>query len=145
MELTLEHVELVELVRFRHAVCYLAVDHPDTLVVQATAGYIPKTQFQEIFIGVGKLVAQLSIKKLVFDKRMLTVFHQPSMEWYFVVWKEQMFHHGLRVHRKLLPDDLAFRESVAMGRERIMRMFPTGKHHEMDIKYSETLEDAVEN
>jgi hypothetical protein len=141
---TIEQVQLKEVLRFPHAICYSVEGHPDTLVVKTTGEYIPKTQFQEIFIAVGHLVVKNKITKLIFDKRSLTVFHQPSMEWYFVVWKELMYYHGLKVHRKLLPKDDFFRESVRIGREKIMKHHPLGKYNEMDIRYSNSLLEAIE-
>ena len=136
-------IQLIEKKRLRHAVVSIVEDSPETAVVQATSNYIPIEQFKEIFNFIGKLVAQEGIKKLVFDKRELTVFHQPSMEWYFVEWKEQMFHQGLTVHRKILPNDEVFRQSVKIGRDKINKMFPDGKFHKMDIGYAESLEDAI--
>lgn len=144
MELMLENLRLTEVAQFRHATCYFAEDHKNTLIVQATSPYIPKTQFQELFIAVGQLVVLHNIEKLVFDKRSLKVFHQPSMEWYFLVWKEAMYHHGLRVHRKLLPDNEIFRESVSIGRDKIKAMYPHGYYTKMDIQYAESLEEALE-
>ena len=136
-------IQLIEKKRLRHAVVSIVEDSPETAVVQATSNYIPIEQFKEIFNFIGKLVAQEGIKKLVFDKRELTVFHQPSMEWYFVEWKEQMFDKGLKIHRKILPDDPVFRQSVKIGREKISKIYPKGKFHTMDIAYSESLEDAI--
>jgi hypothetical protein len=142
---TVEHVQLKEVLSYPHAICYIVEDQPSTLVIKATSEYIPKTQFQELFIAVGHVVVKNHITKLIFDKRSLTVFHQPSMEWYFLVWKELMFYHGLKVHRKILPNDQFFRESVRIGRERIFKRHPEGKFNEMDIQYSTSLTDAIEN
>jgi hypothetical protein len=136
-------IQLIEKKKLRHAVVSLVEGSPETAVVQATSNYIPIEQFKEIFNFIGKLVTQEGIKKLVFDKRELTVFHQPSMEWYFVEWKEQMFDKGLTVHRKILPADPVFRQSVKIGREKINKTYPKGKFHTMDISYSESLEDAI--
>jgi hypothetical protein len=41
-------------------------------------------------------LARDEIEKIILDKRALHVFHQPSLEWYYVVWKEQMHAYGLR-------------------------------------------------
>ena len=71
------------------------------------------------------------------------VFHQPSMEWYFVEWKEKMYNHGLKTHRKILPKDAVFRQSVKIGRDKINREYPQGKFHKMDIQYFETLDEAI--
>lgn len=128
---------------FKHASIYLLTDHPDTAVVEATANYIPLDQFKEIFNFIGELTATKKIKKLIFDKRKLSVFHQPSMEWYFVEWKEKMFEAGLKTHRKILPKDDVFRQSVRIGRDKINKAFPDKKFHQMDIQYAETIEEAI--
>jgi hypothetical protein len=83
--------KLIEKKRLKHAVVYTVGQSPQTAIVQATSKYIPIEQFKEIFHYIGQLVEQEKIAKLIFDKRELTVFHQPSMEWYFVEWKEKMF------------------------------------------------------
>jgi hypothetical protein len=100
-------------------------------------------QFKETFNFIGELVKKEKITKLVFDKRKLSVFHQPSMEWYFVEWKEKMFDLGLKTHRKILPNDEVFRQSVKIGREKINIAHPNGKFKLMDIAYSESLEQAL--
>jgi|SRR5688572_14841226 hypothetical protein len=128
---------------FKHATLKSVESNPQTLILEATATYIPIEQFKEIFNSIGTIVKEKKISKLIFDKRKLTVFHQPSMEWYFVEWKEKMFDLGLKTHRKILPQDDVFRQSVRIGREKIKSTFPNGKYNEMDIQYAETLEDAV--
>lgn len=130
---------LIEKKKFKHAVIYVAQDFKNVAVVKATAAYIPFDQFKEIFDFLGDLTAKEKITKLVFDKRELSVFHQPSMEWYFVEWKERMFKLGLNIHRKILPKDEVFRQSVKIGREKINKSHPNGKFKLMDIKYAETL------
>lgn len=128
---------------FKHANLKQVEHNPETLIVEATANYIPIEKFKEIFAGIGEVVARKGIKKLIFDKRQLTVFHQPSMEWYFVEWKEKMFDLGLKTHRKILPQDEVFRQSVKIGRDKISKSFPDGKYKEMDIQYAETIEEAI--
>jgi len=116
-----------------------------TAVVKATKDYITIEEFKEIFNFIGNIVAQKGIDKLVFDKRALNVFHQPSMEWYFVEWKEKMFDLGLKTHRKILPNDDVFKQSVKIGREQINNKYPDGKFHQMDIQYFDDLDSAIEN
>ena len=128
---------------FKHAVLKSVESNQQILVVEATSNYIPIEQFKEIFTVIGGLVKDKKVTKLIFDKRKLTVFHQPSMEWYFVDWKEKMFDLGLKTHRKILPQDDVFRQSVRIGREKIKSTFPNGKYTQMDIQYSENLEDAI--
>ncbi|MBC8111063.1 MAG: hypothetical protein H7Y04_08400 [Verrucomicrobia bacterium] len=128
---------------FKHAIITRIDKDPFALLVAATATYIPIDQFKVIFHEIGKIVEKDKITKLIFDKRQLTVFHQPSMEWYFVEWKEKMFDLGLTKHVKILPDDEIFRQSVKIGRNKINETFPNGKFHQMDILYAESIEQAI--
>jgi hypothetical protein len=128
---------------FKHAVISIAETSKTVAIVEAKTEYIPIGDFKKIFEAIGEVVKDKGITKLVFDKRNLTVFHQPSMEWYFTEWKEQMFALGLKTHRKILPKNEVFRQSVKIGRDKINNAFPQGKFHQMDIGYAETLEDAI--
>jgi hypothetical protein len=136
-------MNLIEKKKLKHVTIYSVENAPKVAVVEATASYIPIEQFKEAFNYVGELVEKEQIVKLIFDKRKLSVFHQPSMEWYFVEWKERMFNDGLTTHRKILPNDEVFKQSVKIGRDKINKNFPNGKFHQMDIGYSDTLEDAL--
>ncbi len=122
----------------------LTVKNTKTAIVSATGTYITIEEFKSIFQFIGDLVKKHGIDKLVFDKRKLNVFHQPSMEWYFVEWKEKMFDLGLKTHRKILPDNAVFRQSVKIGREQINSKYPKGKFHQMDIAYFDDLDSAIE-
>ena len=128
---------------FKHATIYLLPEQPGVALVEATANYIPLERFKEIFNFIGELASKRKITKLIFDKRNLSVFHQPSMEWYFVEWKEKLFDAGLTAHRKILPADDVFRQSVRIGREKINKAFPLKKFNLMDIQYAETIEEAL--
>lgn len=139
----LDMPELIEKRKLKHAAVYTVKDSPKIAIVEALSTYIPIDQFKETFHFIGELVAKEKITKLIFDKRKLSVFHQPSMEWYFVEWKEKMFELGLKTHRKILPKDEVFRQSVKIGREKINTNFPNGKFKLMDIAYSESLEQAI--
>ena len=135
--------ELIEKMKFKHAVVYVVKGHEKTAVVKSITTYIPIEQFKEIFNYIGELTKKESITKLIFDKRELSVFHQPSMEWYFTDWKEKMFDLGLKTHRKILPANEVFRQSVKIGRDKINKSHPNGKFTLMDIQYAETMEEAV--
>lgn len=130
---------------FKHAKIYLVPGREEVAVVEATAGYIPLEPFKEIFNYIGELAEKKKLTKLIFDKRKLSVFHQPSMEWYFVEWKEKVFEAGLTTHRKILPPDDVFRQSVRIGREKISKAFPSKKFNQMDIRYAESVEEALSN
>ena len=119
------------------------VEGQPTAIVTATSTYIPIEEFKNLFEQVGQLVESKKITKLIFDKRELTVFHQPSMEWYFTEWKEDMWSKGLKTHRKILPDNKVFQQSVKIGREKIKGEYPDHKFNEMDIQYKDNLESAI--
>lgn len=129
---------------FKNADVYTVEDQA-TAVVNATGTYITIEEFKSIFNFLGTVVINNNITKLVFDKTALNVFHQPSMEWYFVDWKEKMFNVGLKTHRKILPQDEVFKQSVKIGREQINAKYPNGKFHQMDIQYFDNLDDAINN
>lgn len=129
---------------FKNADVYTVEDQA-TAVVNATGTYITIEEFKSIFNFIGTVVINNNITKLVFDKTALNVFHQPSMEWYFVDWKEKMFNVGLKTHRKILPQDEVFKQSVKIGREQINVKYPNGKFHQMDIQYFDNLDDAINN
>lgn len=127
---------------FDYADIYL-VEHQPVLVIEATTTYIPIDEFKKIFTKSVDVVKVNGIQKIVFDKRALEVFHQPSMEWYFSTWKEELLDHGVRMHRKLLPNDFSFRQSVKIGRTRISEKYDNLRTHEMDIRYVESIAEAI--
>lgn len=135
-----ETYRLVE--AFDYADIYL-VEHQPVLVVEATSTYIPIAEFKNIFTKAVAVVQENEVHKVVFDKRALEVFHQPSMEWYFSTWKEELLDHGVKVHRKLLPNDFSFRQSVKIGRMRISEKYNNLRTHEMDIQYVESIAEAI--
>lgn len=114
-------------------------------IVTATKNYIPIKNFKILFDKVELLIDEFGLEKLVFDKRNLRVFHQPSMEWYFVEWKERVYEKGLHVHRKILPRDSVFRECVKLGREKIYKEYPNAKFNLMDIAYANSVSEAIAN
>lgn len=65
---------------FKHASVFISEEVPGTAIVEATANYIPLERFKEIFEFIGEIAVEYALTKLVFDKRKLSVFHQPSME-----------------------------------------------------------------
>jgi len=135
--------EILEKQKTKYAKVSTIKDSPEIAVVEALTTYIPFEHFKETFNFIGELVKKEKIKKLIFDKRKLSVFHQASMEWYFVEWKEQMYDLGLKLHRKILPDDEVFKHSVKIGREKITSNYPNAKFNLMDIKYAQTMEEAI--
>jgi hypothetical protein len=118
-------------------------DSSKSLIIKSTGTYIPIEEFQEVFKATVDVCKDHSIIKTVFDKRSLKVFHQPSMEWYFTVWKEELFSLGIKKHIKILPDDFVFKSSVKIGREKIDENYTTAKYHKTSIIYVKNIEEAL--
>ena len=108
------------------------------------SSYIPIADFKSLFSIISTLVKQEKITKFIFDKRLMTTFHQPSMEWYHLNWKEDMYKTGLKSHRKLLPTDKLFEQSVITGRKKIARENPDFNFSKYDIVYCNSMEEAIE-
>lgn len=138
---TRERLELKE--EFEHSDIFLVENKP-IIIIKASDNYIPIEEFKKLFAKATELIREHNIQKVIFDKRRLQVFHQPSMEWYYVHWKEALLKEGLKTHRKLLPDDKVFQKSVELGKAKIMEKYPRIRLDEMDIQYFDTLQDAVD-
>lgn len=134
-------LELCE--EFSHAKLYWVKSHPQVGLIQSTSSYIPIEEFKHIFNAVEGLIQKHPIRRMIFDKTSLRVFHQPSMEWYFTEWKTQMAVLGLIEHVKILPDDEVFQQSVKLGREQINKDYPDAKFNELWIEYADSIEEAV--
>lgn len=113
------------------------------VVCELKAEYIPIVHFQETFHHISTLVQSGFNEKFIFDKRSLRAFHQPSMEWYYVVWKRDMLALGLRKHRKILPTEAWFQKSVMIAKDQIQQHYPDNVIDQLDIRYCETIEEAV--
>ncbi|MCS7019134.1 MAG: hypothetical protein NZM34_08510, partial [Bernardetiaceae bacterium] len=100
------------------------LDDAATIVCILKTDYVPAKDFQETFAQIGEYVKQHPIRKMILDKRNLKVFHQASMVWYHVEWKQEMKKYGLTAYRKLLPDDVFFRKAVEIARKNILKEHP---------------------
>jgi hypothetical protein len=116
----------------------------EALICQATTDYIPFEKFKEAFNNCSQIIAQHLPQRFIFDKRNLKAFHQPSMVWYFSVWKlEMLTKYGLKHHRKILPNEDWFVKCVEAGREEIFEQFGREKFKELHIEYRRDLEQAL--
>lgn len=114
------------------------------LILELTKEYVPIEEFREIFTETIPLVKEHKIEKFIFDKQNLRVFHQPSMEWYFVEWKKELYELGLIKHRKILPKDQpAFKMAVEAGRAKILAEYPNLIIDKLDIQYKDSIEEAI--
>lgn len=115
-----------------------------TLICQLHLSYIPIEDFKALFGVCSGLIRETPVSKFIFDKRNLRAFHQPSMEWYFVHWKQEMYHaHGLKVHRKILPYEAWFKTCVEAGRHEIAKKYPDTIIDQLDIRYASCIEEAL--
>ncbi|MEN9444837.1 MAG: hypothetical protein RIS47_1727 [Bacteroidota bacterium] len=116
------------------------------MICELTKEYVPIEEFKEIFSETVQFIDKFKIKKFIFDKQNLRVFHQPSMEWYFVQWKQEIYTKGLTVHRKILPQDQpAFNLAVEAGRAKIMVDYKDTVIPKLDIQYKTTVKAAIES
>jgi hypothetical protein len=113
------------------------------ILITCKVSFIPESDFKNVFAKAGDLSKKYFINKMIFDKRSLTVFHQPSMEWYHLVWKKEMLPYGLKTYRKILPDDTLFKKSVEIGKAKILKEHPDNILSKLDIRYCDNLEEAM--
>lgn len=113
------------------------------IICELLTDYIPIDDFKEVFAEISKIVISGKYEKFIFDKRSLRAFHQPSMEWYFLHWKNKMLELGLSQHRKILPEEKWFEKMVMIAKEQIMKNNPDNIIHLLDIKYCNSIEEAI--
>jgi len=112
-------------------------------ICETRKDYIPIEDFKELFQSMTSSLIDHKIEKFIFDKRELRAFHQPSMEWYFIHWKQELFQHGLKTHRKILPKEIWFRKCVEAGRDEILKNQKNTVLDKLDIKYAESVKEAI--
>ncbi len=112
-------------------------------VCKADQEYIPISHFKSVFIFISEIIKTQPIKHLVFDKTNLRTFHQPSMEWYFAVWKPEVKVHGLTQHYKILPSEPWFAKSVQAGKHEIFQKYGRDIVEGITITYVNALEEVL--
>ena len=137
MQATKQH-----LAEFKHARLWYNEPYC-ALIVQASSQYLPMAEFVELFHKAEDYVRQYAVKKLIFDKTHMKVFHQPSIIWYHVYWKVEMAGLGLKKHRIILPDDRLFKEAIHLVKKKIIAEYPQFHLEDYDIKYVETLDQGL--
>lgn len=114
------------------------------VICELLTDYVPIDIFKDIFLKISDIIKKGGYTKFIFDKRALRAFHQPSMEWYFLHWKNEMLEYGVQKHRKILPDEKWFEKMVMIAKEQIMKNNPDNIIDKLDIKYCNSLEEAIE-
>lgn len=113
------------------------------VICELLADYIPIEDFKEAFFQIGEIVKAGDYEKFIFDKRSLRAFHQPTMEWYFIYWKKDMLAYGLKTHRKILPAEKWFEKMVQIAKDQIVQNYPDNIIDQLDIKYCDSIEEAI--
>ncbi|WP_194777278.1 hypothetical protein [Pararhodonellum marinum] len=113
------------------------------IICELLVDYVPIEDFKETFHKISKIVKGGKYHKFIFDKRALRAFHQPSMEWYFLVWKAEMLEYGLNVHRKILPSEKWFEKMVMIAKAQIIQNHPDNVIDRLDIQYCDSVEEAI--
>jgi hypothetical protein len=113
-------------------------------IIEARNSYIPKEEFKDTFHVASELVSEETIDKGIFDKRALKTFDQPSMEWYFITWKTDLYEkYGLNKHVKILPDLPWFKKAVEAGKSDIFKKYPNTHLNNISIYYLDQIEEAL--
>jgi len=126
----------------RYARVY-ANENKGMIICELLADYIPIEDFKDTFSHITSVVESGNFNKFIFDKRSLRAFHQPSMEWYFLNWKNKMLELGIDKHRKILPEEKWFEKMVMIAKEQILKNNPENIIHLLDIKYCDSVEEAI--
>lgn len=113
------------------------------VICELLTDYVPIEDFKKTFEKISKIIKGGNFEKFIFDKRSLRAFHQPSMEWYFLVWKKEMLQYGVSKHRKILPEEKWFEKMVKIAKEQIMKNNPENIIDKLDIKYCSSTEEAI--
>lgn len=111
----------------------------------AESEYIPIEEFKLAFIEIGKIIRENNSLALIFDKRNLNTFHQPSMEWYYTAWKAEMLEQGLTKHYKILPPMRWFAKSVEAGKRDIKRNHPSFDFDVFSVTYVDSIAEALKD
>lgn len=114
-------------------------------ICTAKSDYIPISNFKEIFMSISKHIDEFPISHFVFDKQNLRTFHQPSMEWYFAIWKPEMKKKGLSNHFKILPKLEWFGKAVEAGKHEIYQKYGAEILDGILVTYVDSIESAIEN
>jgi hypothetical protein len=116
------------------------------IICEMTQAYTPIEDFMSLLEQKRELIKKYGCEKFIFDKRAIKGFHQPSMEWYYLTWKVDMYNNfKLAKHRKLFTTDGWFLKCIEAGRAEIKRKDPGSIVHTLDIKVCKDLKDAIES
>jgi hypothetical protein len=113
-------------------------------LVTTKKDYVPIEKFKTGFLEIAKQAKSNFLKSIIFDKRNLSVFHQPSMEWYYTSWKKELAAANISRHYKILPPLPWFAKSVEAGLSEIKAKHPTFDFSIFTVTYVDSPEEAIE-
>jgi len=113
-------------------------------ICTADSEYIPINDFKKVFLAISELAETLKVNRFIFDKRKLRTFHQPSMEWYFAIWKPSLKSKGLVNHYKILPDLEWFAKAVEAGKQEIFQKYGKDILNGININYISSIEELID-
>lgn len=113
-------------------------------ICTADSEYIPINDFKKVFLTISELAETLKVNRFIFDKRKLRTFHQPSMEWYFAIWKPSLKSKGLVNHYKILPDLEWFAKAVEAGKQEIFQKYGKDILNGININYISSIEELID-
>lgn len=116
-----------------------------TMICAAKTEYIPMESFRELFEAAIEHASVCPTRHFIFDKRTLSTFHQPSMEWYFTQWKPAASRKGIVSHYKILPHLDWFAKSVEAGKEAIYGQHGNAFLKGISIHYKQSVPEALEH
>jgi hypothetical protein len=113
-------------------------------ICTADSEYIPINDFKTIFLAISELTETLKVNYFIFDKSKLRTFHQPSMEWYFAIWKPSLKPKGLVNHYKILPDLEWFAKAVEAGKQEIYQKYGKDILNGININYISSTKELID-
>jgi hypothetical protein len=113
------------------------------IVCVAVKDYIPIEIFKETFEHAAEFASEQRVKYFIFNKINLRTFHQPSMEWYFTIWKPIMKSRGVDFHYKILPELEWFKKAVEAGKYEIENKYSKSFLDGITIKYVKSEAEAL--
>ncbi|MFT4736869.1 MAG: hypothetical protein ACI8QD_002685 [Cyclobacteriaceae bacterium] len=105
--------------------------------------YVSIEAFKTTFQTILSIASKANFHTLIFDKRALTTFHQPTMEWYYVDWKVSAAELGIVNHFKILPPMEWFQKAVAIAKEGLDAQLKEKTGDRVVIRYTGTLKEGI--
>ncbi len=112
-------------------------------ICKANSEYVPIKEFKKVFLYISEFTQESIINHLIFDKSNLRTFHQPSMEWYYAIWKPKMKKNGLVAHYKILPKLEWFTKAVEAGKYEIFQKYGTDILNGISVNYINSIDELI--